>query len=47
MVQFGGKVFRTVPLSLADWLLIIVGTSPVLLVGELLRFRARRRGRAA
>ncbi len=47
MVQFGGKVFRTVPLSLFDWLLIIVGTSPVLLVGELLRFRARRRGRAA
>jgi len=47
MVQFGGKVFRTVPLSLVDWLLIIVGTSPVLLVGELLRFRARRRETAA
>ena len=45
MVQFGGRVFRTVPLDFADWVLIIAGTSPVVLIGELLRFRERRRAR--
>ena len=38
IVQFGGEVFRTVPLSLKDWALIIAGTSSVLWIGELLRF---------
>jgi Ca2+-transporting ATPase len=38
IVQFGGEIFRTVPLSLADWLTIILATSPVLLIGELVRF---------
>ena len=37
MVQFGGAVFRTVPLSLRDWLVIIGGTSIVLWVGEIWR----------
>ncbi|NEP83487.1 MAG: haloacid dehalogenase, partial [Okeania sp. SIO3B3] len=37
MVQFGGAVFRTVPLSLRDWLVIVGGTSIVLWVGEIWR----------
>lgn len=38
IVQFGGDVFRTVPLSGRDWLWIIGGTSLVLWIGEILRF---------
>ena len=38
MVQFGGQVFRTVPLGLTDWLIIIGGTSIVLWMGEIRRF---------
>ena len=34
IVQFGGEVFRTVPLSLADWMWIIAGTSMVLWLGS-------------
>ncbi|MDR1395339.1 MAG: calcium-translocating P-type ATPase, PMCA-type, partial [Deltaproteobacteria bacterium] len=41
MTQAGGEVFRTVPLTLKEWLLIILGTSPVLWVGELVRWRQR------
>ncbi len=37
MVQYGGAVFRTVPLSLRDWLIIIGGTSIVLWIGEIWR----------
>ncbi len=43
LVQVGGDVFRTVPLTAREWAVIIVGTSPVLLAGELLRFLARQR----
>ncbi|MBA4188747.1 MAG: calcium-translocating P-type ATPase, PMCA-type [Planctomycetaceae bacterium] len=42
LVQFGGDVFRTTPLGALDWVLIVLATSPVFLVGELLRWRARR-----
>jgi Ca2+-transporting ATPase len=38
IVQFGGEVFRTVPLSISDWLLIIGSTSFVLWIGEAVRF---------
>jgi Ca2+-transporting ATPase len=38
IVQFGGEVFRTVPLSFGDWLLIIGSTSFVLWIGEAVRF---------
>ncbi|WP_413161959.1 calcium-translocating P-type ATPase, PMCA-type [Capilliphycus salinus ALCB114379] len=38
MVQFGGTIFRTVPLGLTDWLIIIGGTSIVLWMGEIRRF---------
>ena len=37
IVTFGGKMFRTVPLPALTWLYIIVGTSPVLWIGELYR----------
>ncbi len=37
IVTFGGKMFRTVPLAPMTWLYIIVGTSPVLWIGELYR----------
>ena len=37
IVTFGGQMFRTVPLSLSTWLYIIVGTSPVLWIGEVYR----------
>ena len=37
IVTFGGEMFRTTPLSLHEWLLIIGSTSIVLWVGELWR----------
>jgi Ca2+-transporting ATPase len=41
MTQFGGEVFRTVPLTFKEWAVIIVCTSPVLWVGEVVRWRQR------
>ncbi|MFY7803892.1 MAG: calcium-translocating P-type ATPase, PMCA-type [Limnoraphis robusta] len=41
IVQFGGQVFRTVPLSLTHWLIIIGGTSIVLWMGEIRRLFTR------
>ena len=37
IVTFGGEMFRTVPLSFTEWLIIIAGTSIVLWVGEIYR----------
>ena len=37
IVTFGGQMFRTVPLSWETWVYIIIGTSPVLWIGELWR----------
>ena len=37
IVEFGGDVFRTVPLTLRDWGIIIGATSLVLWIGELMR----------
>lgn len=37
IVSFGGDVFRVVPLTFIDWLMIIGGTSVVLWIGELKR----------
>ena len=45
IVQFGGEVFRTVPLSLKDWGFIIGLTSLVLWIGELLRLIKSKRVR--
>lgn len=38
IVEFGGEFFRTVPISFKDWIKILIYTSPVLIVGELIRF---------
>ncbi len=43
IVSFGGRLFNVVPLSPADWLIIVAGTSPVLWIGELLRRLCRKR----
>ena len=37
IVTFGGSMFNLEPLSLIDWIIIIVGTAPVLVVGEIAR----------
>ncbi len=37
IVTLGGAAFSVTPLRLSDWLIIVAGTSPVLLLGELLR----------
>ena len=37
IVTFGGDVFRTMPLTIQDWGIIIGGTSVVLWIGELIR----------
>jgi Ca2+-transporting ATPase len=41
IVQFGGDMFRTVPLDFHDWLVLFVITSPVLWLGELYRLWKR------
>jgi len=41
IVEFGGEVFRTVPLTLKDWVIIIGSTSFVLWIGELIRAMKR------
>ena len=41
IVEFGGKVFRTVPLSLTEWIIIIAATSLVLVAGEIYRLIKR------
>lgn len=41
IINLGGSFFNVTPLRLSDWLLIIAGTSPVLLIGELYRLLRR------
>ena len=41
IVEFGGKVFRTVPLTWVEWLIIIGSTSIVLWIGEIWRWVKR------
>ncbi|MBU2511098.1 calcium-translocating P-type ATPase, PMCA-type [bacterium] len=43
IVQFGGPFFRTVPLALNDWLILLLGSSVVLWIGEIWRFFQRLR----
>ena len=43
IIQWGGQMFRTVPLTLKDWVFIFVGTSVVLWAGELYRLFKRAR----
>ena len=40
-VEFGGDIFRTVSLSVTDWLILTGVTCPVLIVGEIVRFIGR------
>jgi Ca2+-transporting ATPase len=47
IIQFGGSIFRTEPLSLIDWLAVIGLTSPVLLIPEFLRYSRNLRARNA
>lgn len=43
IVEFGGEVFRTVPLSFKDWLIVISLTSAVMWTGEINRlFKSKR-----
>lgn len=41
IVEIGGDVFRTTPLSLLEWVVIIASTSLVLWIGEIVRFAKR------
>ncbi len=43
IVTFGGAIFNVKPLAVADWLIIIGGTSMVLWVGEVYRLLKRKR----
>ena len=43
IVTFGGEMFRTEPLSLTEWAVIVLSTSSVLWIGEILRWRSRRK----
>ena len=45
IIQFGGGFFRTEPISLEHWIMIVAGTSSVLWIGEIKRFIARIRTR--
>jgi Ca2+-transporting ATPase len=41
IIEFGGDVMRTVPLTLKDWVIIVSSTSIVLWMGEIIRFFRR------
>ena len=41
IVTFGGAMFEVVPLSLGDWVRIILGTSVILWAGELGRLKVK------
>lgn len=43
IVEFGGDVFRTTPLSLKEWILIVTSTSAVLWIGEFYRWIQRKK----
>jgi P-type Ca2+ transporter type 2C len=45
IVQYAGGIFRTVPISFSDWLIVIFSTSTVLWIGEFIRFGKRLRSK--
>jgi Ca2+-transporting ATPase len=47
IVQFGGDVFRTMPISIKDWMTIIASTSVVLWIGEIARALKARKTKAS
>ncbi|NLV27595.1 MAG: calcium-translocating P-type ATPase, PMCA-type [Methanomicrobiales archaeon] len=42
IVQYGGKIFDTVPLSAMQWMILVFGTMPVLLLWPVLRWKQNR-----
>ncbi len=38
ITTFGGDMFRLIPLDISTWLILLLLTSPILLIGELTRF---------
>ena len=38
IIQFGGTFFRTVPLKVYDWFLVVLSTSLILWISELIKF---------
>ena len=42
IVNVGDELFNVVPLHISDWVIIILSTSSVLWIGELLRWWERR-----
>lgn len=42
IVEFGGDVFRTIPIKLIDWVIIIFSTSTVVWIGEIVRIVNRK-----
>ncbi len=42
IVKYGGPMFNLEPLRIADWVIIVVGTMPVLAIGEIARALHRR-----
>ncbi len=43
IISFGGEMFNVEPLKWQDWLIIVVGTSPVLWIGEIMRSIKRKK----
>lgn len=41
IINIGGKFFNVVPLSLSDWVIIVLGTSMVVWIGEIFRYFSR------
>ena len=41
IIQLGGNAFRTTPLSVSEWIMVTVGTSAVLWIGEIWRWLKR------
>ena len=42
IVELGGEMFSVTPLHPIDWLILTIATSPVLLIGEIIRFIKRK-----
>ena len=43
IVTFGGEMFGVEPLKLQDWLICFIGTSPIIIIGELIRYFKKER----
>ncbi len=43
IVTFGGEMFRTEPLCWQDWIFIVAGTSPVMIIGQLIKIFGKKK----